>query len=159
MGDLLGTIGRHRVGIFVLAVGVLVGWLLWHVKGALPAFFIAVALAFILDPIVTFLQRRGVPRWAGVLISYVGVAALVWLLVAFAVPPLADQTRELIDHLPELGAAVTNIQQEVLAWYQSLPLPPELREMIDESIANANQTFAEVARQILDHYRTLQPPQ
>ena len=149
MGDLLGTIGRHRVAIFVLAVGLLLAWLLWQVKGALPAFFIAVALALILDPFVTFLQRRGIPRWAGVLISYVAVVALLWLLIAFAVPPLADQTRELIDQLPELGAAVTNIQQEVLVWYQSLPLPPDLRAMIDESIASANQTFAEVLRQIL----------
>ena len=149
MGDLLSALGRHRVSIFVLAVGLLIGWLLWQVKGALPAFFIAVALALILDPVVTFLQRRGVPRWAGVLVSYVAVVTLVWLLVAFAVPPLAEQTRELIDHLPELGAAVTNVQQEVLAWYQSLPLPTDLREMIDESIANANHAFAEAVRQIL----------
>ncbi len=149
MGDLLGAISRHRAGLFVLAVGFLLGWLLWHVKGALPAFVIAVALAFILDPVVTFLQRRGIPRWAGVLAAYAAVAALVWVLAAFAVPPLADQTRELIDHLPELGAAITNVQQEVLQWYQSLPLPPDLREMLDESIANADQAFAEVIRQIL----------
>ena len=149
MGDLLGAIGRHRLGLFVLAVGLLLAWLFWQVKGALPAFFIATALAFILDPIVTFLERRGLPRWAGVLVAYVAVVALVWVLVAFAVPPLADQTRELIDHLPELGASVTNIQQDVLAWYQSLPLPAGLRAMIDESIANANATFADAIRQIL----------
>jgi predicted PurR-regulated permease PerM len=149
MGDLLGAIGRHRLSIFVLAVGLLVGWLLWQVKGALPAFFIAVALAFILDPVVTFLQRRGLPRWAGVLVSYLGVVALVWLLIAFAIPPLADQTRELIDHLPELGAALNSLQQDVLAWYESLPLPEGLRSMIDESIANANAAFADAIRQIL----------
>ena len=53
MGDLLGALRRHRLGLFVLAVGVLLAWLLWTARGALPAFFIAVALAFVLDPVVT----------------------------------------------------------------------------------------------------------
>jgi predicted PurR-regulated permease PerM len=149
MRDLLGAIGRHRVGLFVLAVGVLLAWLLWQARGALPAFFIAVALAFILDPIVTTLQRLSVPRWAGVLIAYVAVVALIWLLGAFAVPPLAQQSRELIDHLPELGAAITNVQQDVLDWYRSLPLPDDLREMLDESISNAEAAFADALRAIL----------
>ena len=149
MGDLLGAISRNRVGLFVLAVGVLLAWLLWQARGALPAFFIAVALAFILDPVVTALQRRSVPRWAGVLIAYVAVVALVWVLVAYAMPPLAQQSRELIDHLPELGASITDFQARALEWYRSLPLPDDMRAMIDESIANAEAAFAEAVRAIL----------
>ncbi len=73
MADLLGTLKRHRLGLFVLLVGVLLAWMLWSVKGALAAFIIGVALAFVLDPLVTFLQRRGVPRWGGVLVAYAAV--------------------------------------------------------------------------------------
>jgi predicted PurR-regulated permease PerM len=149
MGDLLGTLGRHRVALFVLATLALLAWIVWQVRGALPAFFIAAALAFILDPIVTSLQRRSVPRWAGVLVAYAVVVGLIWVLVAFAIPPLADQTRELIDHLPELGGALTSVQQDLLDWYASLPLPDDLRAMVDESIANANAAFAEAVRSIL----------
>ena len=105
MAELLATLRRHRLGLFVLAVGVLVAWALWSARGALPAFFIGVALAFILDPLVTFLQRWSVPRWGGVLISYAGVVALVWALIAFAVPPIASQTRDFISQLPELGVS------------------------------------------------------
>ncbi|HEY7332730.1 MAG TPA: AI-2E family transporter [Candidatus Limnocylindria bacterium] len=149
MGDLLAGLGRHRVALFVLAILALLAWILWQARGALPAFFIAVALAFILDPIVTSLQKRSVPRWAGVLIAYVVVVAFIWILVAFAVPPLAEQSRELINRLPELGAAVTSIQQDLLEWYRSLPLPDDLRAMIDESIENAEAAFAEAVRSIL----------
>jgi predicted PurR-regulated permease PerM len=149
MADLLGALGRHRVALFVLAVGALLAWLMWQARGALPAFFIAVALAFILDPVVTLLQRRNVPRWAGVLVAYGIVVGFVWILVAFAIPPLAEQSRELIDHLPELGAAFTNIQHDLLEWYRSLPLPDDLRSMIDESLASAEAAFAEAVRAIL----------
>jgi len=149
MAELLGAVRRHRLGLFVLAVGVLVLWLLWTARGALPAFFIGLALALVLDPIVTLLQRRGLPRWAGILVSYVAIVALAWALIAFAIPPIARQAREFIGSLPELGAAVTNIQQGLVDWYRSLPLPPDLRAMLDESIASAETAFADALRQIL----------
>jgi predicted PurR-regulated permease PerM len=149
MADLLAAMRRHRLGLFVTAVGVLVAWALWSARGALPAFFIGVALAFILDPVVSLLQRRGVPRWAGVLLSYAGVVALVWVLVAFAVPPIARQTRDFIMHLPELGATISNFQQGMLEWYQSLRLPPEVRETLDESIQAAEDAFGAAIREIL----------
>ena len=149
MADLLATLRRHRLGLFVLAVGVIVAWALWSARGALPAFFIGAALAFILDPVVTIAQRRGVPRWAGILASYAGVVAMVWALIAFAVPPIAGQTRDFIVHLPELGAAISNVQQGVLEWYQSLPLPPELRAALDESIRSAEEAFGQAIREIL----------
>ncbi|HEX2193607.1 MAG TPA: AI-2E family transporter [Candidatus Limnocylindria bacterium] len=149
MADLLSALRRNRVGLFVLAVGVLLALLVWQVRSALPAFFIAIALAFILDPVVSFLQRRGVPRWGGVLVAYVLLIGVIWLVIAFALPPLAEQTRELIDRLPELGAEVTNVQRAILQWYASLPLPADVRAVIDESIAGANQAFGEAVRQIL----------
>lgn len=149
MADLLAAMRRHRLALFVMAVGVLLAWALWSARGALPAFFIGAALAFILDPVVTFLQRRGLPRWAGVLMTYALVVALVWVLIAFAVPPIADQTRDFISHLPELGGTVSNIQLGLLEWYRSLPLPAELRATLDESIRSAEAAFGEAIREIL----------
>ncbi|HET6381324.1 MAG TPA: AI-2E family transporter [candidate division Zixibacteria bacterium] len=149
MDSLLGALSRHRLAIFVVLVGLLLASIVWTARGALPAFFIGAALAFVLDPVVTFLQRRRVPRWAGVLVSYLVVIGLVWALVAYAVPPIAEQTREFISHLPELGAQLSSFQQAILDWYRSLPLPPDLRAMLDESIANANQAFVDALRGIL----------
>jgi predicted PurR-regulated permease PerM len=149
MAELLVAMRRHRLGLFVLAVGVVLAWILWSARGALPAFFIGTALAFILDPVVTTLQRRGLPRWTGVLICYVGMVALIWALVAFAVPPIARQTRDFISHLPELGATISNVQRGLLEWYQSLQLPPELRTALDQSIRNAESAFGEAVRQIV----------
>jgi predicted PurR-regulated permease PerM len=149
MAELLAAMQRHRLGLFVLAVGVVLAWALWSARGALPAFIIGTALAFILDPVVTTLQRRGLPRWTGVLVCYAGVVALIWALLAFALPPIASQTRDFVSQLPALGAAISNVQRSLLEWYQSLPLPPELRTALDESIRNAESAFGEAIRQIL----------
>ncbi|MDH4335343.1 MAG: AI-2E family transporter [Chloroflexota bacterium] len=149
MTDLLNALLRHRVGCFVLAVGALLGWLIWSARGALPAFVIGMALAFVLDPVVTLLQRRRLPRWAGVLAAYVALVAIVWALVAFAVPPIARQTRDLIGNMPQLGAALADIQHGIEDWYRSLPLPEDLRGMLDEAIVRAEAAFDEAIRAML----------
>ena len=149
MAELLATLRRHRLGLFVLLIGVLVVWALWSARGALPAFFIGAALAFILDPLVTRLERWSVPRWGGVLICYAGLVALVWALIAFAIPPIASQTRDFITQLPELGSAISNVQRGVVEWYESLPLPPELRATLDESIRSAEQALGQAIQEIL----------
>ncbi len=139
MADLIATVRRHRLSIFALAMIVLVTWLLWSARGALPAFFIGLALAFVLDPGVTLLQRHGLPRWAGVLIMYAVVVGLAWLLIVFALPPIVAQTRQFVDHLPALGAAVGNLERGLETWYRSLPLPPELRSAVDASIQRGQE--------------------
>jgi predicted PurR-regulated permease PerM len=149
LAELLGALNRHRLAIFSLAMIILLAWLLWSARGALPAFFIGLALAFVLDPGVTRLQRLGVPRWLGVLAMYALVVALVWLVVAFAVPPIARQTSEFIDHLPQLGATLTDTQRAIVEWYRGLPLPAGLRETIDQSIAGSEAALGDLFRALL----------
>ena len=149
MPELLATFHRRRQAIFALAMIVLVLAILWIARGALPAFFIGLALAFILDPAVTFLARRGVPRWAGVLIMYVAVIAVFWVIIAFALPPITAQAREFIDHLPELGATVSGMEQAIIDWYEGLPLPPDIRETIDEQIAASGQVISDLIAALL----------
>jgi len=149
MTDLVASLRRHRQSIFALAMIVLVVALLWTARGALPAFFIGLALAFVLDPAVTLLARQGVPRWAGVIVAYAALAIIVWALVAYALPPISEQAREFINQLPQLGAAVGDVEREILEWYEGLPLPPELRATIDAQIAASGQAAADLLRGLL----------
>ena len=149
MSELLASVRHHRQAIFAVAMLVIVAALLWTARGALPAFFIGLALAFVLDPAVTFLARRGMPRWAGVIVTYVAVIAVIWGLLAYALPPISRQARELIDQLPELGAALADVERGLAEWYEGLPLPGELRTMIDEQLAASGQALADLLRGLL----------
>lgn len=146
MAELIATVHRHRQALFAVVMITLVAWLLWSARGALPAFFIGLALVFILDPGVTWLARRGVPRWAAVIVTYVALVAVVYGIVAYVLPPINRQTREFIEHLPELGAAIGEVEQNLDRWYRGLPIPVEFRAMIDEQIQNTGDTFGELLR-------------
>jgi predicted PurR-regulated permease PerM len=148
MPGLLESARRHRLGLFTLAVLLLLAWLIWSARNALPPFIIGLALAFILDPVVSWLQRSGLPRWLGVIVAFAGVVAILWALVAFAVPPLARQATDFIDHLPQIGAAVADVEHAVERWYRGLDLPTEMRSFLDQTIASGQSQVVELLQAI-----------
>jgi predicted PurR-regulated permease PerM len=61
------------------------------------AFFIAAGL----DPVVVWLNRHGIRRWAAVVIVILALFAFVGGFVAAAIPPVSAQTSTLINELPK----------------------------------------------------------
>ena len=61
---------------------------------------IALFLAVGLDPVVTWLQRRGLRRGFGVFLTVAVVLLFLAGFMAAAVPPLVEQGTELVDELP-----------------------------------------------------------
>jgi predicted PurR-regulated permease PerM len=80
------TIGLVELVIRARSVLVLIGL----------ALFIAAGL----DPVVTWLTRHRVPRWAAVIAVLLGMLGVIGGFLAAAIPPLAAQTSKLIAELP-----------------------------------------------------------
>jgi predicted PurR-regulated permease PerM len=132
-------IGRHRLGLWVTAAIAVIVLALWLARGALPVFAIAIALAFLLDPPVTALQRRGVPRLAGILVVYVVVVVVVVGLGFLLFPPLIEQLKRFLEELPSLASQIIAWEEQVVAWLESLPLPPPIREALDTIIQSGQE--------------------
>ncbi len=88
-----GTTAWALVGITALAVVLLYIARYFHVVW-LPL-LLAGAIVFLLNPVVTWLHRRRIPRVVGTAITYVVLAALVGAVGWFVVPFGADQVDQL----------------------------------------------------------------
>jgi predicted PurR-regulated permease PerM len=145
----MGFVARHRLELFVTVAILLLTVALWLARSALPVFAIAIALAFLLDPPVTALHRRGVPRVAGILLVYVAVVAAViglgWLLL----PPLFDQLRRFLEQLPTLAAQFVAWEQALVDWLTSLPLPEPIRDALDSIIESGQQAVVTLLEAIV----------
>ena len=73
------------------------------------AFFIAAGL----DPAVSWLTRRRLPRWAAVIVILVAAAGVLAAFLAAAIPPLAAQATALGQHLPQYLREVQNHNSEL----------------------------------------------
>ena len=105
MFDRFAIAGRAAWSLLGLgaALAVLL-WIGWQFRIIFPPLVLAGAIVFILNPIVTLLARRGVPRAAGTGLTYVAFVAVL-VGVGFLVAPLIEsQSEELADQWPELRA-------------------------------------------------------
>jgi predicted PurR-regulated permease PerM len=94
----LGILAWAGIGIIILAYLLL--RLLVYVNPVVPPLLLAVVVVYLLNPIVTALERRGVPRLAGAGIVYVLFILLVALAIDLLVPLVTRQISQVVDHFP-----------------------------------------------------------
>ncbi len=138
------VLARHRQSLFVAAAALLLVLILVSAGSALPAFGIALAIMFLLDPPITYLHRRGVPRWLGVLVMYVLIGLLVWAIASFVIRPLSDQFAGFLEKLPALWAAVAAWQAAMEHWWAHLPLPPDVIKAVQDLLQSGQQTLVDL---------------
>lgn len=90
----------HRTIIFTVLFLLSLAFL-YVVRDIILALFIAFLIASILNPLVTRLHRRRIPRGLSVLLAYLVVVALFSLSIAALVPTVVDETTKFINHLPD----------------------------------------------------------
>jgi predicted PurR-regulated permease PerM len=86
----------------VVAVLVILGIVAWVLRVIWPPLILAAAIVFLLNPIVTRLQRRHIPRALGTAISYLGVAAAITIVILLVAPLATKQYDDLAEEWPEL---------------------------------------------------------
>jgi len=135
MTDRFIAAGRAAWGLLGIGAALaVVLWLAWQVKIVFPPLVLGGAIVFLLNPIVTGLHRRGIPRVAGTGLSYLGFLGLLVLLGFLVAPIVTDQSEELADQWPELRADMEDWLDDVSArskeddWIVEVPNVEELRD-------------------------------
>jgi predicted PurR-regulated permease PerM len=115
---------RHELPIRTIAtvLAVLAAlWLLAQLWTLLLSLFVAFLLTAALDPPVTRLERRGLPRGASVAIFVLALAGVVAGVAVLVVPPLVEQGNQLAQAFPgylDRFRAFTQANPEVIARVQ-----------------------------------------
>lgn len=129
------------IGILVALIGVLLlgfGWILQTLSSVLLPLAIAGIFAYLLDPVVDFLERRGMPRtWAILTVFFLGVLA-VGIVALTIVPRLVVETRDLIDQFPVYAR---RIQEQVSSWLIHSPLAERAKAAWASDIGERVQTW------------------
>src|SRR5215216_4039989 len=91
----------RTVVIALLATAVVLGalFLLWQVRTIIGWGILSLFLAAVLNPAVNWLQRRGIGRSIGILLTYLGVVIGLLLIGGIFVPVVFGEIRDLIDFI------------------------------------------------------------
>lgn len=94
-------------------------WGVWQfllsVLGVLAPFFIGFILAWILNPIVTGMEKRKIPRALGTMIVYAVFIFIVVIFIRFLIPTIYEQLQVLITNLPGIFKELEVFMDNVFA--------------------------------------------
>lgn len=120
--------------IFKLIAGVALVWLWLELYQLFLVLLVAVLLAVTLDPLVAWVERRGLSRWAAATVVSVALLIVVGGFLWFTWSSLKDQAQYVGRHIREIERQVSH------------SVPPWLQQMADAvSNGNATSTFGDYA--------------
>lgn len=140
-----------RLGLFVglgFLLALAIGAALQSISTILTYIGIALFLALGIDPAVSWLQRRRLPRPVAVLIVFVGILGVFTGLVFAIIPVVVDQVNRFIAQLPAIEAAFKAngpVQTWLEATFPSLDVNSLVSQLTDYLTKNAGSLGGGVA--------------
>ncbi len=130
-----GSVAWALVGLAVAIA--IIGWVAWKVAVIFPPLILAGAIVFILNPFITLLQRRGIPRLAGVAMTYLGFLAVAVIIGLVMYPAVHDQGQNLADRWPTIRTKMENWVDERAESVKDTPFEFD-RQKVTEAFSNTD---------------------
>lgn len=106
------------IALFLAVLGALfwgLGWILERLTPVLIPLALAGIMAYLLDPLVDFLEARGINRSAAILLVFLFGVTLVTAVCAFMVPRLIVEMKDFADKVPVYSDQIT---ARVQLWFE-----------------------------------------
>lgn len=137
----------------VFWLGALAGLLLviWLFKGILMPFVLGIAIAYLLNPLVEYLGRAGVPRVPATLLILAAFVCVFLAILLTALPVLYREIMDLAERAPEIGRILWSWAEPHVIWAQSKLGHgdiEDLRTLVQNNISNAFQIGTNVVSRI-----------
>ncbi|MFZ5826285.1 MAG: AI-2E family transporter [Bacillota bacterium] len=148
--------GRRTVAALVLGGLVLAaGWGLWVIRPVLAPFLLAIAIAYLLAPLVNGLARLGLSRGWAILLVYALLGAVGALAVIKLLPATVAEVRRLTETIPLYSERARGLTDGLQRWVREMGFPPELRDSLDRAITQIEVGSVAALQGLLD-IRTLE---
>jgi predicted PurR-regulated permease PerM len=130
------------ISILLALLGLLfwgLGWTINQLSSVLLPLAIAGVIAYLLDPVVDFLEKKNIPRARAILLVFFVAVMLVLILLATVLPKLIVETKLLIDQVPDFSEKLrTNLSE----WVRKSNLSEKAREAWDSEFGASAQAWA-----------------
>lgn len=125
-------------------------WLMTSVRSVFSAVFLSFLIAYLLDPVIDWMEERGVGRPLGiVVVLLVGLGFTVGF-VLFLYPTIAEQVRTIGKKFPTL---LSTIETQTLPWIERT-FEYEVPATVSEALEKYSQSIADALPSILERLST-----
>lgn len=125
-----------RIALITVTAALMV-YFLWMVRSGLYPFFIAFFLAYLLNPAVCWLERKGITRGWAIVIIYIVLFSIVIVCASRLIPLLIRELEGFSRDLPLMTEKGEELLNDFQQRYQQSALPASLRIAIDNGLQSA----------------------
>ncbi|MEW6574303.1 MAG: AI-2E family transporter [Bacillota bacterium] len=134
-----------------LAGAVLLAFCFFYIiRGIIFPFILAASVAYILEPLVSWLERRRAPTVTAIGIVYAGVFLFLTGVMTYGLPKLLRQLDLLVQNIPVYTAEVRRLVSTVWLHYHLLGLPADVEVLIEERIHWLEASLLQSIREALE---------
>lgn len=142
----MGEVRWRRVGAVAATAAALV--VAWRLRAVLTPFALALVLAYLLEPLVSLLERRQVPRAVAILTVYLALGLAAGVVWARVVPSAARELEQLARSLPEQTRRWNAAVQATLSRLRIDGVPEVARRAAQALAVRAEQAVEAVAARL-----------
>lgn len=145
-------IGRrlmHIIYVVTIVVLALLGtyvlreWKLLHYLGELlvviSPIFIGIIVAWLFDPVVSWLQDKKVPRIVGCILVYLLIILVLFIILYSFVPLFVDQIGDFVGTIPEIFGDLKHFADNIFNFFGNTGVDAKV---IEENVYSSLETFA-----------------
>lgn len=131
----------------------LAGVILYFSSSVFLQLFLAFALAYMLNPAVAFLERKGVGRILSILIVFSGALVVFVGIAVFFVVSLSSELSNMQLNLPAYAQHLYDITPSAVKSYLRIETPDKLSLRLDEIITQARSVAPDIVKPVLNLLR------
>ena len=134
--------------LFTILLAVVVSWILLELKELVSLLVMGYAIAYVINPLLSVLERRKIPRTVGFFVLVGAAIAIIILLAATALPTISRQYAALTENLPRY---VIQAKERFAALAHQLNLPIEhgsIEELLQTLPTPSGETLKGFARTV-----------
>lgn len=124
---------RRRRFYLLLASGIIVASVLVASRDVILPFVLALVLAYVLMPLVAWVERARIPRGGAIVLVYVVVLGSLWLFIRGATPRMSQELQGIRHEIPAMVGTVRDewvplVQERLRAFGIEPPVPASTSE-------------------------------
>jgi len=136
-----------------LLLAVLAAIILYSSSSVFLQLFIAFALAYMLNPAVVFLERKGVGRIPSILVVFLAALVVCAGIAVFFVVSLGSEFSSMQLNLPAYARHLYEITPVAVKSYLGIETPDKLSLRLDEIVTQARNVAPDIAKPVLNLLR------
>jgi len=142
---------RKTVRLVILGAVFLLGaYLLYLVRGAMLPFILALILAYVLNPLIVFLEDYQFSRTSALIVVYVIGICVLLVVFIYGIPIIVRELTDLGRAVPRITVETQQLLYSAYETYRSIPVPDNVGRILNENIDNIEGVILQGIRTILD---------